>query len=137
MKFVVSITFRLNGSAAENELAARRILDVYSKWTPPASMTFHQFVARVDGGGGFSIVETDNPADLMEATSKFAPFADYETYPVVDIADGVRVLQEAVEFRRFLWWPESQSPSAIRRRLSPSSSAPTPSCRDADLAVDT
>jgi hypothetical protein len=118
MKFVVSITFRLNGGAAENEVAARRILDVYSKWTPPASMTFHQFVARVDGGGGFSLVETDNPADLMEITSKFAPFADYEIYPVVDIADGVRVLQEAAEFRRLVWWPGSQSPSAIRPRLS-------------------
>ena len=130
MKFVVSITFRLNGSATENEVAARRILDVYSKWTPPASITFHQFVTRIDGGGGFAIVETDNPADLMETASKFAPFADYEIYPAVDIADGVRVWQEAAEFRRFLWWPGSQSPSAIRRRLSPPSSAPTPNCRD-------
>ena len=120
MKFVVSTTFRLNGYAAENEVAARRILDVYTKWTPPASVTFHQFVARVDGGGGFSVVETDNPADLMEITSKFAPFAGYEIHPVVDIADGVRVLQEAAEFRRFLWWPGSQSPSAIRRRHSQS-----------------
>jgi Protein of unknown function (DUF3303) len=126
MKFVVSITFRLNGYAAENEVAARRILDMYSKWAAPASMTFHQFVARVDGGGGFCVMDTDNPADLMEITSKFAPFADYEIYPVVDIADGVRVLQEAAEFRRFLWWPGSQSPPAIRRRFPQSTSAPTP-----------
>jgi Protein of unknown function (DUF3303) len=99
MKFVVSITFRLNGSVAENEVAARRILDVYSKWTPPASMTLHQFVSRVDGRGGFSVVETDNPADLIETTSKFTPFADYDIFPVVDIADGVQAAQAAVEFR--------------------------------------
>jgi hypothetical protein len=99
MKYVVAIRFRLNGSAAENEVAARRILDVYSKWTPPASMTFQQFVSRVDGGGGFSVVETDNPADLIETSSKFAPYADYDVYPVVDVADGVRAAQEAVEFR--------------------------------------
>jgi Protein of unknown function (DUF3303) len=99
MKFVVSITFRLNGSAAENEASTRRILDVYSKWTPPASMTFHQFVSRVDGGGGFAVVETDNPADLMETSGKFGPFAEYVIHPVVDIADGVRAAQEAIEFR--------------------------------------
>ncbi len=62
-------------------------------------MTIHQLVSRVDGGGGFSVVETDNPADLIGTTRKFAPFADYEIYPVVDIADGVRVSQEAIEFR--------------------------------------
>jgi len=99
MKFVVSITFRLNGSAAENEAAARRMLNLYSKWTPPASMTIHQFVSRADSGGGFAVVETDNPADLIETTSKFAPFGDYQIYPVVDVADGVRASQEAVEFR--------------------------------------
>jgi hypothetical protein len=99
MKFVLSMTFRLNGSAAENEVAVRRLLDVYSNWTPPASMTFHQFVSRVDGDGGFAVVETDNPADLIASSSKFAPFLEFETYPVVDIADGVRASHEAVEFR--------------------------------------
>jgi hypothetical protein len=99
MKFVVSLTFRLNGSVAENEAAARRILDVYAKWTPPASMTIHQLVSRADGGGGFAVLETDNPADLLDTTSKFGPFADYQIYPVVDIADGVRASQEAVAFR--------------------------------------
>ena len=32
------------------------------------------------------------------ATSKFTPFADYEICFVVDIDDGVRASQEAVEF---------------------------------------
>ena len=99
MKFVVSLTFRLNGSVAENEAAAGRVVDVYSKWTPPAGMTIHQLVSRADGAGGFAVVETDNAADLIDTTSKFAPFADYEIYPVVDIADGVRVSQEAIAFR--------------------------------------
>ena len=44
-------------------------------------------------------METDNPADLIGTTSKFASFADYLIYPVVDIADGVRASQEAIEFR--------------------------------------
>ncbi|MCW2691096.1 MAG: hypothetical protein JWR37_5986 [Mycobacterium sp.] len=99
MKYVVSMTFRLNGSATDNEAAQRRILDLYSKWTPPDSTTFHQFVGRIDGAGAFSVVETDNPADLMDTTSKFGPYVDYQIYPVLDIAETVRVAQEAIEFR--------------------------------------
>ena len=98
MKFVISISFLRNGSAAENEAAARRLLDVYSKWKPPASMTIHQFLSRCDGGGGFTVVETDNSADLIEATSKFGAFLDYQIYPVVEIADGVKASQEAFSF---------------------------------------
>jgi len=99
MKYVVSMTFRLNGSATENEAAQRRILDLYSKWTPPASTTFHQFVGRCDGGGVFSVVETDNPMDLADVTSKFGAYVEYQIHPVVDIVDSVRVAQEGVKFR--------------------------------------
>jgi hypothetical protein len=98
MKFVISMRFLRNGSAAENEAAQRRLLDVYSNWKPPAGMTFQQFLTRCDGVGGFAVVETDNPADLIEATSKFAAYIDYQIYPVVEIADGVQVAQEALSF---------------------------------------
>ena len=39
MKYVVSWTFRIGGSAADNEAGVKRLLEVYSKWTIPASMT--------------------------------------------------------------------------------------------------
>lgn len=99
MKYLVSMTFRLNGSATENEAASRRILDLYSKWTPPAGTTFHQFLGRVDAAGTFAVIETDNPADLAATTSKFGPYVEYEVYPVVDIDDMVQVAQEGVKFR--------------------------------------
>jgi hypothetical protein len=99
MKFLISATFRVNGAAAENEAGQRRVLDVFAKWAPPTTMTIHQFLSRVDGGGAFMVVETDNPADLIGATSKFAPFIAYEVCPVVDIADAVGAAQEAIAFR--------------------------------------
>jgi hypothetical protein len=99
MKYVVSWTTRLTGSAAENEAATRRGLALFSKWQPPASTTFHQFVGRLDGRGGFSVVETDNPADLLDASSKFGPTVDYEIFPVVDIAEWIQGLQQGAEFR--------------------------------------
>jgi hypothetical protein len=100
MKYVVTWTFQWNGSASENEASAKRALEVFSKWTPPASTTFHQFVGRLDGAGGFSVVETDNPMDLLDAPSKFGFFAEYQIYPVVDVAESVQTFQQAVEFRK-------------------------------------
>jgi Domain of unknown function (DUF3303) len=99
MKYVMTWTTRYNGSAEENEAAARRGLELFSKWQQPAGSTFHQFVGRVDGAGGFAVVETDNPADLLDGTGKFGTLNEFQIYPVVDIADWVRTAQEGVEFR--------------------------------------
>ena len=62
MKFVVTWKPRFGESAAENEASVARVLEVYRKWTPPSDFTIHQFVARVDGEGGFVVVEGDKPA---------------------------------------------------------------------------
>ena len=98
MKFVVSMNFLRNGSAAENKAAQKELLDLYSKWKPPDGTTFHQFLGRIDGGGTFAVVETDNPADLMDTSSKFGSFVDYQIYPVVEIADAAQAAQDAVSF---------------------------------------
>jgi hypothetical protein len=99
MKYVTAWTWRQGGSAKDNEDTIKRVLEVFSKWTPPASTTFHQFVGRLDGGGGFSVTETDNPADLANVTSIFAPYFDYQIYPVADIAEIAQAAQKGVEFR--------------------------------------
>jgi Protein of unknown function (DUF3303) len=99
MKYAVAWAYRLNGSAAENEDSLRRGLAVFSKWTQPQSTTYHQFVGRLDGMGGCAVVETDNPADLADTTSKFAMIAEYQIYPVIDIAQAAQALQGGVEFR--------------------------------------
>jgi hypothetical protein len=99
MKYVVSWTFRSLGSVAEQEAAVNRLLKVYSKWTPPASVTYHQFLGRIDGSGGYQVVETDSPADLAETTAKFALFAHFQIEPVLDVADAVRAAKAGMKFR--------------------------------------
>ena len=54
---------------------------------------------RLDGEGGFAVVEADNPAELLDGTGKFAPFNVFQIYPVVDMNDWVQTVQEGVEFR--------------------------------------
>jgi Protein of unknown function (DUF3303) len=99
MKYVMVWTSRLNGSGKENEAAMRRGLEVFSKWQPPASTTFHQFVGRLDAAGGFIVLETDDPTTMLDAAGKFSPFNEFHIYPVIDIADWAQTLQDGVEFR--------------------------------------
>ncbi|WP_431965952.1 DUF3303 domain-containing protein [Nocardia sp. bgisy134] len=99
MKYVVSWTYRWNGSAAENEAGMQRALDVFANWKPSPTTKYHQFVGRLDGRGGFAVVETDNPIDLADGPSKFGFFAEYEIYPVVEIAEGAQAFQQGADFR--------------------------------------
>jgi hypothetical protein len=96
MKYVVAWTNRDSGTT---EADVKRTLAIFSNWTPSASATFHQFVGRVDGNGGFAIVETDNPNDILKDVSTFSPWLKYEVLPVVDIADVATTGAEAIAFR--------------------------------------
>jgi hypothetical protein len=102
MIFLVSWTSRTGASASDNEAAAERVLEVFGKWNPPSDQTFHQFLGRLDGRGGFAVVETDNPDALGDAPAKFGPYLDFEIIPVNDITTTTRLLGEAAEFRKSL-----------------------------------
>lgn len=99
MKYAMTWTSRLSGSAKDNEEALRRAMALFSKWQPPAGTTFHQFVGRVDAGGGYAIVETDDPSELLSGTAKFAPLNEFEIHPVVDMDAWMQAGQEAIDFR--------------------------------------
>jgi hypothetical protein len=99
VKYLVSWTYRFNGTAAENEESVRRGLAVFAKWAPPESSTYHAFLGRIDGGGGFALVETDDPADLADTTSKFGFIADYQIVPVMEIDQSAQSLQQGIDFR--------------------------------------
>ncbi len=96
MKYVVSWVTRESGNSED---AAKRSLAVFSGWTPSPSSTFHQFVQRVDGEGGFAFVESDSPEDILRDVSKFTPWIKYEIFPVIDMAAGALIGAEAIEYR--------------------------------------
>ncbi len=100
MKYLVSWKPRSGGSGSENEAAVERTLQVFSKWAPASDATFHQFLTRLDGEGGYAVVESDNPASIMEGPIKFSPFMEFTVTPVMDITDGIAVMSEGIEFRK-------------------------------------
>ena len=100
MKYLVSWTLREGGSGNDREADVERSLQVFSKWSPPGDATFHQFLTRLDGQGGYAVVESDNPASVLEGPSKFGPWFEFTVTPVIDIMEGVPIFNEGIEFRR-------------------------------------
>jgi hypothetical protein len=96
MKYVVSWQPRSNAT----EEILTRALQVFRKWSPPEGTTFLQFLGRIDGPGGFAVVETDDPALLAGITAIFSAFFDMTIYPVLDIEEAARAGAEAIEFRQ-------------------------------------
>jgi hypothetical protein len=99
MKFFVSWQVRAGGSAADNEAAVKRGMALFEKWSPPEGSTFHQFLERLDGTGGYAVVETDDPLALAEAPAKFGTMFEFSIVPVADIMDVIAVTAEGIEYR--------------------------------------
>jgi hypothetical protein len=94
MKYVV--TWENRPSAVEE--TAVRGLAVFSKWAPHEGSNFREFLGRVDGRGGFAVVETDDPATIAKDVAPFTGFFDFSVYPVQEIADTAATGTEAVAF---------------------------------------
>ena len=77
MKYVVSWETRQNAS---EELQARG-LEVFGKWSPSEGTTFHQFLGRIDGRGGYAVVETDDPALVAKDMATFSAFFEMSVAP--------------------------------------------------------
>ena len=95
MKYLVSWETR---QTASEELQARG-LQVFSKWSPSPEATFKEFLGRVDGRGGFAVVEADNPAVVARDMAIFGAFFDMSVYPVLEVMETAGIAAEAVEFR--------------------------------------
>jgi len=94
MKYVIQWVNRDISTSAEE---SRKLLDAFTKWTPAASNIL-QMLAYLDGTGGMSIVDTDDPAAVLRDVTKFAPWLDFTVIPAMDIMDAVPIYNEAIEF---------------------------------------
>jgi hypothetical protein len=96
MKYVIAWE---PGPNASEEMQARA-LQVFGKWSPAEGNNFLQFLDRIDGRGGFAVVETEDPTLIARDTAIFSAFLEFNVYPVLDSPDWARIAGEAVEFRR-------------------------------------
>ena len=98
-KYLLTWKTRAAGTARQNHEDGKSILETFAKWQIPADQNWTEFLARIDGEGGAAVIETDNQAGIMDGTSKFTTWLEFNLVPVVDITDGVSTLANAAEFR--------------------------------------
>ena len=96
MKYIVSWETRPNAS----EEVQARSLQVFGKWSPAEGTNFVQFLGRVDGRGGFAVVETDDVTLIARDMAVFGPFFDMSVYPVLDIEQTAQITGDAIQFRQ-------------------------------------
>jgi hypothetical protein len=96
MKYVVSWETRAN--ASEEDQA--RSLQVFGKWSPAEGTNFVQFLGRVDGRGGFAVVETDDVTLIARDMAVFGAFFDMSVYPVLDVEQTAQIVGDAIQFRQ-------------------------------------
>ncbi len=96
MKYIVSWETR----ASTSEEVQARSLQVFGKWSPAEGTNFVQFVGRVDGRGGFAVVETDDVTLIARDMAVFGAFFDMSVYPVLDIEQTAQIIGDAIQFRQ-------------------------------------
>ena len=94
MKFLISWTVRPGIEGVEE---SKKAMQVFGKWSPDPSITFHQFVQRTDGSGGYAFVETDNAKAMLRDALTFGTWFDFQAIPVVDMLDAASVQQEVID----------------------------------------
>lgn len=98
-KYLLTWKTRSGGSAQQNHEDGKTVLAAFAKRQRPADQKWSEFLVRIDGQGGAAVIETDNQASLLDGTSKFTTWLEFDLVPMVDIMDGVSTLGEGAEFR--------------------------------------
>ncbi len=94
MLFQVSYKTRPTGREADD----KRIMQVFSKWKPPAGVEIKCHYARPDGAG-FLVVEANSVTPLIEANAPYGTYLEYEVTPIVDISEALPALDRAFAWR--------------------------------------
>ena len=92
-----AVTFKPRPGTTEDR--DKRVLSIFSNWTPPAGYEFKSLYDYADGNGGIAIVEGTSAAALLEAHAPFAAYFEFELRPIVDAQEAIPLLQKAYAFR--------------------------------------
>jgi hypothetical protein len=94
MKYVITWEARPNVT----EESTKRGLAAFSKWSPSHPEHFLAFLGRIDGNGGFAVVETEDPAEVARDTGPFTTWFEFHVYPCLEIAETATIAGEGLAF---------------------------------------
>ena len=96
MKFVLAYTTREGSDAEDNLKSAESAQKLIANWTPSPNANITEWVQRVDGDGGFCVMDTDNAKDMFRDLAVWSPWLKFDVYPVLDILDASPITDEAI-----------------------------------------
>ena len=81
------------------EESAKRIVNLFTKWAPPAGVEFKNHYMFADGSGGLVIMEVSTPAAGFEGSNAWTPFMDQRVVPLVDVTEAVPISMKVSAWR--------------------------------------
>jgi Protein of unknown function (DUF3303) len=99
MKYMIEYAVRRSGSLEQIEANAQTLIKAFSKWQPEDGLTVNAFVAQLDGGGGYVLVEATDPKAVVTFTHKFVVWNDIKVVPVVDVAVSAEIALQTMAWR--------------------------------------
>ena len=81
------------------EASQKRNVQLFANWKPPAGFDIKSHYGFADGGGGIVIAEAATAAALVEAIAPWGPFFDFESHPILDVAESVAIGQRVYAWR--------------------------------------
>lgn len=100
MKYMVEYSTRPGSTVQETLQNYETLLGAFAKWAPPAGLTIHAFVHKVEAAGGYILVELDDPAILHHWVIQFLSWNDARVIPVVDVEETVPIHTPALAWTR-------------------------------------
>lgn len=77
----------------------KKLLELWTGWTPPAGFEIKSFYIAADGRG-FTVTEVDKAETMYAVTTLWAGvFLDYEVTPIVPVETAVPILAAAIAKR--------------------------------------
>ena len=96
MLFHTSWTRRDSGAGENSD---RRALAIQEKFEVPEGVTVHSWTQRVDGTGGFALIEMHDANALAASVLTFSPFFKFEIVPVIQHEQWMTAMATAISFR--------------------------------------
>ena len=90
MQFGMVYTLRNTTEATD-----RRLLNLFTNWTPPGGFEFKSHHEFADGTGGIALLEVSSPEAMYEAIGPYRDFIDFKVSPVVEISAAVPLILKA------------------------------------------
>jgi hypothetical protein len=97
MKYVLAYKTRGNDTAKGLLDAQRSAMKLLASWKPHAPEGISEWVQRVDGAGGFAVVQTDDAVALYKDLAAWSPWLEFEVIPVLDLAESTAASEEAMQ----------------------------------------